>query len=243
MTDRTFQLIAIGIYFATMLAIGYYAYRQTSDLEDYMLGGRKLRPGVAALSAGASDMSGWLLMGLPGAIFVSGLSKAWIVIGLVIGAYCNWKFVAPRLRTYTEIANNSITVPSFFEIAYMKLFSPVEECMELTRALNEAVASMVIWEEEPLLVGMFTKVPKRYSYERHADPSVGLWLEQEKHSASVINTDTGEKIDEITTAGSATDELRVKAWVQDWTTVLKNTQANVPESYCNRASGVADAEV
>ena len=86
---------------------------------------------------------------------------------------------------------------SFFEIAYMKLFSPVEECMELTRALNEAVASMVIWEEEPLLVGMFTKVPKRYSYERHADPSVGLWLEQEKHSASVINTDTGEKIDDF----------------------------------------------
>lgn len=115
MTDRTFQLIAIGIYFCAMLGIGYYAYRQTSDLEDYMLGGRKLRPGVAALSAGASDMSGWLLMGLPGAIFVSGLGKAWIVIGLVIGAYCNWRFVAPRLRTYTEIANNSITVPSFFE--------------------------------------------------------------------------------------------------------------------------------
>jgi sodium/proline symporter len=115
MTDRTFQMISIGIYFAAMLGIGYYAYRRTSDLEDYMLGGRKLSPGVAALSAGASDMSGWLLMGLPGAIFVSGLGKAWIVIGLVIGAYCNWKFVAPRLRTYTELANNSITVPSFFE--------------------------------------------------------------------------------------------------------------------------------
>lgn len=115
MTDRTFGLISIGIYFAAMLGIGYYAYRQTSDLEDYMLGGRKLRPGVAALSAGASDMSGWLLMGLPGAIFVSGLGEAWIVIGLIVGAYCNWRFVAPRLRTYTEIANNSITVPSFFE--------------------------------------------------------------------------------------------------------------------------------
>ncbi|WNG86442.1 sodium/proline symporter PutP [Mycobacterium sp. ITM-2016-00317] len=115
MTDRTFQMLAIGLYFALMLAIGYYAFRRTSDLDDYMLGGRKLKPGVAALSAGASDMSGWLLLGVPGAIYATGLVEAWIVIGLVIGAYLNWRFVAPRLRAYTEIANNSITVPSFFE--------------------------------------------------------------------------------------------------------------------------------
>lgn len=108
-------MIAIGLYFAVMLAIGFYAYRQTSDLDDYMLGGRRLPPTVAALSAGASDMSGWLLLGVPGAIYASGLLESWIVIGLVIGAWLNWKFVAPRLRTYTEIANNSITVPSFFE--------------------------------------------------------------------------------------------------------------------------------
>ncbi|CAN3130425.1 sodium/proline symporter PutP [Mycobacterium sp. smrl_JER01] len=115
MTGPTAQTLAIGLYFALMLAIGYYAYRQTSDLDDYMLGGRRLRPGVAALSAGASDMSGWLILGLPGAIYASGLVEAWIVIGLVVGAYLNWRFVAPRLRVYTEIANNSITVPSFFE--------------------------------------------------------------------------------------------------------------------------------
>lgn len=115
MTDQTSQMLAIGLYFALMLAIGFYAYRQTSDLDDYMLGGRRLRPGVAALSAGASDMSGWLLLGVPGAIYATGLVEAWIVIGLVIGAWLNWRFVAPRLRTYTEIANNSITVPSFFE--------------------------------------------------------------------------------------------------------------------------------
>ncbi|GJF17367.1 sodium:proline symporter [Mycolicibacterium cyprinidarum] len=115
MTDSTFQLLAIGLYFAVMVGIGYYAYRQTSDLDDYMLGGRKLSPGVAALSAGASDMSGWLLLGVPGAIYATGLGESWIVIGLVIGAYLNWRFVAPRLRAYTEIANNSITVPSFFE--------------------------------------------------------------------------------------------------------------------------------
>lgn len=115
MSDLTFQMIAIGLYFAMMLAIGYYAFRRTSDLDDYMLGGRKLLPGVAALSAGASDMSGWLLLGVPGAIYASGLFESWIVIGLVVGAWLNWKFVAPRLRAYTEIANNSITVPSFFE--------------------------------------------------------------------------------------------------------------------------------
>ena len=115
MTDQTFQLIAIGLYFITMLGIGYYAYFQTSSLDDYMLAGRKLSPGVAALSAGASDMSGWLLMGLPGAIYASGLVEAWIAIGLTIGAYLNWRLVAPRLRAYTEVSNNSITLPSFME--------------------------------------------------------------------------------------------------------------------------------
>ena len=115
MTDQTFQLIAIGLYFITMLGIGYYAYFKTTDLDDYMLAGRKLSPGVAALSAGASDMSGWLLMGLPGAIYTTGLVEAWIAIGLTIGAYLNWRFVAPRLRSYTELSNNSITLPSFFE--------------------------------------------------------------------------------------------------------------------------------
>jgi sodium/proline symporter len=76
MTDQTFQLAAIVLYFAGMLLIGYFAFRQTKDLDDYMLAGRGLKPGTAALSAGASDMSGWLLMGLPGAIYVSGLVEA-----------------------------------------------------------------------------------------------------------------------------------------------------------------------
>ncbi|RUQ97523.1 sodium/proline symporter PutP [Labedella endophytica] len=115
MSDLTFHLIALAIYFAAMIGIGVYAFRQTKDHEDYMLGGRNLSPGTAALSAGASDMSGWLMLGLPGAIFVSGLVEAWIGIGLLIGAYLNWRFVAPRLRAYTQVANNSITVPSYFE--------------------------------------------------------------------------------------------------------------------------------
>lgn len=115
MSDQIFLYIALGIYFAAMLLIGYLAYRRTDDHEDYMLGGRNLPPWVAALSAGASDMSGWLVMGLPGAIFLTGLIEAWIAIGLTIGAYLNWLLVAPRLRAYTQVSRNSITVPSFFE--------------------------------------------------------------------------------------------------------------------------------
>ncbi|MFC8304396.1 sodium/proline symporter PutP [Specibacter sp. NPDC057265] len=115
MSDQVFQLLAIAVYLAGMLAIGYFAFKKTDDLDDYMLAGRGLKPGVAALSAGASDMSGWLLMGLPGAIYLTGLVEAWIAIGLTIGAWLNWKFVAPRLRSYTFISQNAITVPSFFE--------------------------------------------------------------------------------------------------------------------------------
>lgn len=106
---------SITVYMLGMLLIGYYAYKRTNNLSDYMLGGRTLGPAVTALSAGASDMSGWLMMGLPGAMFSEGLSAAWIVIGLTLGAYANWVYVAPRLRTYTELARNSITIPEFLE--------------------------------------------------------------------------------------------------------------------------------
>ena len=109
-------IISLGAYFVLMMLIGLYAYRKsTSDVSEYMLGGRQLHPAVGALSAGASDMSGWMLMGLPGAIFVSGYSAAWIAVGLVIGAYLNYRLVAPRLRVYTELAEDAITIPDFFE--------------------------------------------------------------------------------------------------------------------------------
>ncbi|PPA69007.1 sodium/proline symporter PutP [Jeotgalibacillus proteolyticus] len=108
--------ISLGLYFLVMLGIGYYAYkRSTGDLSEYMLGGRKVGPAVTALSAGASDMSGWMLLGLPGAIYLSGFSGMWIAVGLSIGAYLNYILVAPRLRTYTEVANDSITIPDYFE--------------------------------------------------------------------------------------------------------------------------------
>ncbi|GGW62441.1 sodium/proline symporter PutP [Alishewanella tabrizica] len=113
---ETATLISLAIYFLAMIAIGLYAYKTTdNDVSGYMLGGRKLGPGVTALSAGASDMSGWMLMGLPGAMYISGLSSTWIAVGLLIGAFLNYLIVAPRLRVYTELAQDAITLPDYFE--------------------------------------------------------------------------------------------------------------------------------
>ncbi|UII56351.1 sodium/proline symporter PutP [Cytobacillus spongiae] len=108
-------LVTFIVYLTGMLAIGILFYRMTNNLSDYVLGGRTLGPGVAALSAGASDMSGWLLLGLPGAAYVAGFSSIWICIGLAIGAYFNWQFVAKRLRAYTEVSRDSITIPDYLE--------------------------------------------------------------------------------------------------------------------------------
>ena len=100
-------------YLALMLGIGFFFSKKQEDLGDYYLGGRKMNKWVVALSAQASDMSGWLLMGLPGAIYVGGFSEAWIGIGLLIGTYLNWKIVAHRLRVYSQACGNSITIPDF----------------------------------------------------------------------------------------------------------------------------------
>lgn len=109
-------IVSLLAYFSLMMAIGVYGYfKSTSNVSEYMLGGRKLHPAVVALSAGASDMSGWMLMGLPGAVYLSGLGAAWIAVGLVIGAYFNYLLVAPRLRVYTEEASDAITIPDYFE--------------------------------------------------------------------------------------------------------------------------------
>lgn len=111
----TATLITFAGYLVLMMVIGFWAYSRTNSLSDYVLGGRSLGSGVTALSAAASDMSGWILMGLPGALYAGGIIEGWIALGLVIGAYLNWKFVAGRLRLYTEIADNSLTLPDFFE--------------------------------------------------------------------------------------------------------------------------------
>jgi sodium/proline symporter len=113
---NTEALISLAGYFILMLGIGLYAYREsTDDSAGYLLGGRKLGPAVGALSAGASDMSGWMLLGLPGAVMASGISAAWIAVGLTIGAFFNYLLVAPRLRVYTEMADDAITIPDYFE--------------------------------------------------------------------------------------------------------------------------------
>lgn len=106
--------IMFVVYILGMIAIGFIAYRVTNNLSDYILGGRRLGSFVTALSAGASDMSGWLLMGLPGAIYAGGLIEGWIAIGLTIGAYLNWKLVAGRLRSHTEHSGDALTLPEYF---------------------------------------------------------------------------------------------------------------------------------
>lgn len=112
--DLYLKLAAVGTYFISMLAIGLYSYIKTSSQssESYMLAGRNLGPMVTALSAGASDMSGWLLMGLPGAMYAIGLSSIWMAIGLTVGAYFNYILVAPKLRIYSEL-KQSVTIPDF----------------------------------------------------------------------------------------------------------------------------------
>lgn len=110
----TATITSFSIYIVFLMSIGVYFYRKTANLEDYLIGGRKMGSWVTALSAQASDMSGWLLMGLPGAVYLGGLSQAWIAVGLFIGTVLNWKYVAARLRVYTE-KTDSMTLPSFFE--------------------------------------------------------------------------------------------------------------------------------
>ncbi|MCE7032571.1 sodium/proline symporter PutP [Lysobacter sp. GX 14042] len=107
-------IVTFLVYLAAMVLIGFIAWRRTESFDDYILGGRKLGPTVTALSAGASDMSGWLLMGLPGAMYLGGVSEAWIGIGLVIGAWVNWRIVAGPLRVYTEHTGNALTLPDYF---------------------------------------------------------------------------------------------------------------------------------
>lgn len=103
------------IYIAIILSIGIVSYFYTHNLEDYMLGGRDLSAPIMALGAGASDMSSWLLLALPGAVMAKGLSELWLVFGLVIGSFANFQLIAKRLRIYTEVARDAITIPAYFE--------------------------------------------------------------------------------------------------------------------------------
>ncbi|OOE37988.1 sodium/proline symporter [Salinivibrio kushneri] len=115
MIDNSYAISATFLaYLIMMLAIGVYAYKRTSNSEDYFLGGRSLGPWPAALSAGASDMSGWLLLGLPGYAYAAGMESLWLAGGLLLGTYLNWLICAKRLRTYSIEADNALTLPEFF---------------------------------------------------------------------------------------------------------------------------------
>lgn len=132
MTANGPLLVTFVTYLALVLYLGIRAYQRTHNLGDYILGGRKLGPIVTALSVGASDMSGWLLLGLPGAIYLAGVSEIWIGIGLVVGAWFNWLYVAKPLRIYSELANNSLTLPDYFENRF-------QDQTRLLRLLSAAV--------------------------------------------------------------------------------------------------------
>lgn len=108
-------IIAFISYLMLVMLVGVISYMATRSLSDYVLGGRSLGGAVAALSAGASDMSSWLLMSLPGAVYASGMNQIWIAIGLTTGAYLCWRLIAKRLRVYSEIANDSVTLPAFLD--------------------------------------------------------------------------------------------------------------------------------
>ena len=112
-------LIAMAVYMIAVVVIGVICARRNRTADDFYLGGRKLGPLVTAMSAEASDMSSWLLMGLPGLAYLTGISDAgWTAIGLAVGTYVNWLVVSKRLRRYTVVAKNSITLPDFFSNRY-----------------------------------------------------------------------------------------------------------------------------
>ena len=115
METNILTILVFIVYALIMLAIGLYYYKKSKSMSDYFIGGRELGPWTTAISAQASDMSGWLLMGLPGAVLVGGLTDSWIAVGLFLGTYLNWKIVAARLRKMTYAAGDAITIPEYLQ--------------------------------------------------------------------------------------------------------------------------------
>ena len=164
---ETGVIISLTAYFVLMLGIGLWAWkRSTADIEGYLLGGRRLSPPVAALSAGASDMSGWLMLGLPGAAYVSGLSASWIAIGLFAGALANYIIVAPRLRVHTERTGDAITIPEFLEKRF-------EDRSHALRVISSVVIVLffTLYTSAGVVSG-----GKLFESAFGADYALGLWL-------------------------------------------------------------------
>ena len=164
---QTGTLISLVLYFLLMLAIGVYAWRKsTATVGEYMLGGRSLGPAVTALSAGASDMSGWLLLGLPGAAFATGLPAAWIGIGLFAGALVNWIVVAPRLRVQTEELGDALTIPEWLS----KRFPDKGTALRLVSALV-IVVFFTLYTSAGLVAG-----GKLFDTALGGSYAIGLWV-------------------------------------------------------------------
>ena len=113
--SNTTELVVFIIYLLCMVGIGLFFFLRSrgGGEKEYFLGGRKMGPWVSALSAGASDMSAWVLMGLPASVYALGLGQVWIAIGLAIGYALSWIFEAPRLRAFSIAAGDSITIPQY----------------------------------------------------------------------------------------------------------------------------------
>lgn len=167
--------ISLLFYFALMIAIGVYAWRKsTASSEEYLLGGRNLSPAVAALSAGASDMSGWLLLGLPGALYATGIVEAWIGVGLTIGALVNWIVVAPRLREQTERYNDSLTIPEFLSNRF-----PSRAMSLRTISAVIIVVFFVVYTASGLVAGgkLFASAfGELINSDSISDYAIGIWL-------------------------------------------------------------------
>jgi SSS family solute:Na+ symporter len=165
-------IASLSSYFALMLAIGLYAWRKsTANSSEYLLSGRQLGPAVTALAAGASDMSGWLMLGLPGALYASGLVEAWIAIGLFIGALLNWIIVAPRLREQTERYGNALTIPEFLG----NRFNDKRHLLRLTASVV-IIVFFALYSASGLVAG-----GKLFQTAFGADYQTGLWI-----TASVV---------------------------------------------------------
>lgn len=137
-------LSSFVIYMILMLSIGLYFYTQTKNLNDFVLGGRSLGPGVTALSAGASDMSGWLLLGLPGMIFSVGVSGLWLALGLIIGAFLNWHFIAQKLRSSTQQLSDAITIPDYFSNRFASTDEGNDNNGQSSNALRVVTAVVIL---------------------------------------------------------------------------------------------------
>jgi solute:Na+ symporter, SSS family len=165
-------IASLSLYFALMLGIGIYAWRKsTANSSEYLLSGRQLGPAVTALAAGASDMSGWLMLGLPGALYLSGLTEAWIAIGLFIGALLNWIIVAPRLREQTERYGNSLTIPEFLG----NRFNDQRHLLRLTASVV-IILFFALYSASGLVAG-----GKLFQSAFGAEYQTGLWI-----TASVV---------------------------------------------------------